>query len=115
MSLPILFMTVVVRTSDVEMRWPGGMAAFRAQYPNCSEDGQIVSVASMSSGEAQEDIDRLVASGFHAGEIAVLELFHGWFETVDWLEIGMVGGRPVCWHSGDSPLGAEPWRSPLFS
>ena len=114
MSLPIVFMTVVIRRPDVERLWPGGFAAFKAKYPNCGDDEQIVSLASMSGGETQEDIDCLVKYGFLPEEIAVLEVFHGWFEQVDWLEIGMVAGRPACWLTGSEPEGAEPWRSPLF-
>jgi hypothetical protein len=113
MSLPIVFMTVVVRIIDLERRWPGGVATFKVQYPHCAEDGQIISLASMSSEEAQEDIDRLIRSGFLPGEIAVLEIFHGWFEQVNWLEIGMDAGRPICWLTGYKPLNVEPWRSPL--
>lgn len=113
MSLPIVFITVILTRTEVERRWPGGLTAFKANSPVCREDAQILSLASLSGGDTQDFLDRLADYAFPPEQIAVLDLLRGWLEKVDWLEIVMVGCHAVCWHVGDEPAGAEPWRSPL--
>ena len=50
MCLPSVFMALVIRKTEVGRHW-GGLVAFKAEYPDCGEDEQIVSLASMSSSE----------------------------------------------------------------
>lgn len=110
MAIRIGFFTLVVRKSDIEAFYPGGLAGFAQRYPHHPEDETLVALGAMSGGEIQEDVDILRALGIAPGRIAVLDKFHGPFEPVDWLETGHLAGRNVCWEKGNPPPAVEPWQ-----
>jgi hypothetical protein len=88
MAIKVTFLTVVTRIETVERRYPGGMEAYtkdnRIEKPY--RDRNITGVLFMSTGEAEEFIEKLVKLGFSYDEIALVDQFFGSFDPCDWLE-----------------------------
>jgi len=96
MVLNIVFLSVVLRKSDIQQRWPDGLEGFNKQYPDCAHDESLVLSAYMSYGEAKGFVYELKVAGFSNNEIAVVDQFHGWQQEVDWLELYESAGRLCC-------------------
>lgn len=75
MSVRITFLSAIIKKSAVKKRYEGGEEQFRADFPYAAEDRHLFLVASMSGGEFDEILERLVAAGldpensFALGEI----------------------------------------------
>jgi len=107
MAIKVTFLTVVTRIETVERRYPGGIDAYvkdnRIAKPY--RDRHIVGVLFMSTGEAEEFIEKLVKLGFHYDEIALVDQSIGSFYLCSWLGTRITpfyfskpGGRESkCW------------------
>ena len=107
MAIKVTFLTVVTRNETVERRYPGGMAKYmqdnRIEKPY--QDRNITGVIFMSTGEAEEFIEKLVKLGFHYDELALVDQSIGPFYLCPWLGTHIVpfyfskpGGRESkCW------------------
>lgn len=54
MTIPMVFLTIVLKKSAVRRHYAGGEAAFRARYPYAAEDRYLFGLASMSGQEMDE-------------------------------------------------------------
>lgn len=54
MTIPMVFLTIVLKKSAVRRHSAGGEAAFRARYPYAAEDRYLFGLASMSGQEMDE-------------------------------------------------------------
>jgi len=107
MAIKVTFLTVVTRIETVERRYPGGIAAYVKD--NLVEppyrDRTITGVIFMSTGEAEEFIEKLVKLGFSYDELALVDQSIGSFYPCAWLETRIIplflskpGGRgSTCW------------------
>ena len=107
MAIKVTFLTVVTRIETVERRYPGGIAAYvkdnRIEKPY--RDRNITGVIFMSTGEAEEFIEKLVKLGFHYDEVALVDQSIGSFYLCSWLGTRIIpfyfskpGGRESkCW------------------
>ena len=107
MAIKVTFLTVVTRIETVEKRYPGGIAAYVKD--NLVEppyrDRTITGVIFMSTGEAEEFIEKLVKLGFSYDELALVDQSIGSFYPCAWLGTRIVplyfskpGGRESkCW------------------
>jgi len=122
--------TVVITTSSLDGRYPGGAAAFAKQCPNSTyrSDGVLSGVTFMVPADAQRFARALTKHGFvdpstaATGEIAVVDQSAGILTNCDWLNVdlkmfrtaeGTAFGATVAWkEGGDSTTFAAPsgWR-----
>ena len=101
MTIRVHCMTVVIKKSAVEHRYPGGLAAFVGSYRPGAEDADLVGMGFMASGEVYQFLDVLAAIGFDpARDFALGDMFIGEM-------LGCEGIRFEC--EGDSPL--DGWRA----
>ena len=63
MSLPVVFLMIVLKKSAVRRHFAGGEVAFRARYPYAAEDRYLFGLASMSG----QDVDGYLAELTSAG------------------------------------------------
>ena len=121
---------VVITTSSLEGRFPGGAAAFAKQCPNSTyrSDGVLSGVSFMVPADAQRFARALTKHGFvdpstaATGEVAVVDQSAGVLTKCDWLNVdlkmfrtaeGTAFGATVAWKEGaDSTTFAAPsgWR-----
>ena len=87
MAIKVTFLTVVTHNEIVERRYPGGMAAYVKDnlIEKPYRDRNITGVIFMSTGEAEEFIDKLVKLGFHYDELALVDQSIGSFYICPWL------------------------------
>ena len=107
MAIKVTFLTVVTRIETVERRYPGGIAAYVKDnlIENPYRDRNISGVIFMSTGEAEEFIEKLLKLGFHYDELALVDQSIGSFYLCPWLGTCIVpfyfskpGGRESkCW------------------
>jgi len=107
MAIKLTFLTVVTRIETVERRYPGGIAAYMKDnlVTDSYRDRNITGVIFMSTGEAEEFIEKLIKLGFSYDELAFVDESIGSFSPCIWLEIRIVpffnskpGGREsTCW------------------
>ncbi|HPL67292.1 MAG TPA: hypothetical protein PLG94_12230 [Smithellaceae bacterium] len=107
MAIKVTFLTVVTRIETVERRYPGGMAAYVKDnlIEKPYRDRNIAGVIFMSTGEAEEFIEKLVKLGFRYNELALVDQSIGPFYLCPWLETRIIpfyfskhGGRESkCW------------------
>ena len=96
MTIRVHCMTVVIKKSAVEHRYPGGLAAFVRSYRPGTEDADLVGRGFMASGDVYRFLDVLAAIGFDsARDFALGDMFMGEMQ-------GCEGIRFEC--QGDSPL-----------
>ena len=107
MAIKVTFLTVVTRIETVEGRYPGGITAYvkdnRIVKPY--KDRNIAGVIFMSTGEAEEFIEKLVKLGFHYDEIALVDQSIGSFYLCSWLGTRIIpfyfskpgGMESKCW------------------
>jgi hypothetical protein len=107
-AVSAIAISVVVRNSTIEARFPGGMPAFARSCPNqtvCT-DGMISRVGFMVRHDAQIFANRLLAAGLApspaeaASEIALVIQGRGFFYPCDWLQFGLFEGYPSVWLAG---------------
>lgn len=63
MSLPVVFLMIVLKKSAVRRHFAGGEAAFRARYPYAAEDRYLFGLASMSGQDVDEYLAELTTAG----------------------------------------------------
>lgn len=63
MSIPVVFLMVVLKKSAVRHHFAGGEAAFRAHYPHAAEDRYLFGLASMSGQDVEEYLAELTTAG----------------------------------------------------
>jgi len=107
MAIKVTFLTVVTRIETVERRYPGGIAAYVKDnlIEKPYRDRNITGVIFMSTGEAEEFIEKLVKLGFSYDELALVDQSIGLFFLCPWLETHIApffnskpGGRESkCW------------------
>ena len=87
MAIKVTFLTVVTRNETVERRYPGGMVAYVKDnlIEKPYQDRNITGVIFMSTGEAEEFIEKLVKIGFTYDEIALVDQSIGPFYLCPWL------------------------------
>lgn len=64
MSIPLLFLSAVVRKSDIDSHYPGGCVAFESQYLLAREDDDLYAIVSMSGLELEERLAKIKSDGF---------------------------------------------------
>lgn len=62
MTLPVVFLTIVLKKSAVLRHYAGGEAAFRVRYPYAAEDRYLFGLASMSGQEMDELLAELAVA-----------------------------------------------------
>ena len=107
MAIKVTFLTVVTRNETVERRYPGGMDAYVKDnlVTDTYRDRNITGVIFMSTGEAEEFIEKLVKLGFHYDEIALVDRSIGSFYLCSWLGTRIIpfyfskpgGMESKCW------------------
>lgn len=123
MAILIEGITVIVRRPAVEERYAGGLEAFAAAAPTplvCLDD-DLIAVAFMDPGEAEEYCTGLAEAGIRFGdeerppEVAIADQFHGLLTETDWIELARVDfdeeGHEitVAWfHEGEEHTGDLP-------
>ena len=115
MAIKVTFLTVVTRNETVERRYPGGMVAYVKDnlIEKPYQDRNITGVIYMSTGEAEEFIEKLVKIGFTYDEIALVDQSIGPFYLCPWLGTRIVpfyfskpgGTESKCW------LKKKPWNT----
>ena len=115
MAIKVTFLTVVTRNETVERRYPGGMSAYVKDnlIEKPYRDRNITGVIFMSTGEAEEFIEKLTKLGFHHDEIALVDQSVGLFDLCPWLGTHIVsfhlpkvvGRESKCW------LKRKPWNT----
>ncbi len=87
MAIPIEFMTIVIRKPALKTQWYGGLETFLRNHAGAAEDDDLLGLAFMSSGEAQELVERLRLGGLQGGrDFALGEMFHGEWEACEGIE-----------------------------
>ena len=115
MAIKVTFLTVVTRNETVERRYPGGMVAYVKDnlIEKPYQDRNITGVIFMSTGEAEEFIEKLVKIGFTYDEIALVDQSIGPFYLCPWLGTRIIpfyfskpgGTESKCW------LKKKPWNT----
>ena len=115
MAIKVTFLTVVTRNETVERMYPGGMVAYVKDnlIEKPYQDRNITGVIFMSTGEAEEFIEKLVKIGFTYDEIALVDQSIGPFYLCPWLGTRIVpfyfskpgGTESKCW------LKKKPWNT----
>lgn len=91
MTIPINFLTVVLKKAAIETGYPGGLANFLEKHPGAQNDDYLVGVSFMGGGDLQMFVDSLKAGGFDlVNGLAVGELFHGEWEHCNGIEFQAV-------------------------
>lgn len=87
MTIVIKFLTVVTRIGTIERRYPGGLDTYVKDnlVGSSFRDRHIAGVIFMSTGEAEEFIDKLVSLGFNDDELALMDQFAGKIFHCPWL------------------------------
>jgi hypothetical protein len=112
--------SVIVRNSTIEARFPGGISTFGLSRPNetlCS-DGEISRVGFLVENDARSFIARLLEAGIvppeneASSEIALIVEGMGFLYPCEWLQIGLFDGRPAAWlaSSGRGKLAINRWE-----
>lgn len=132
MSVLVECISVVVRRSEIERCYPGGLAGYRADCPNrtfCADE-HLVRIGFMAerdvsifmlrglgrAGLASSPTGRVEDLEFRSNSVAVVEQRRGpWHpEASAWLEyVDRPDGVSVCWLAGEPPgeLAAPPdWK-----
>lgn len=95
MTIVIKFLTVVTRVETIKRKYPGGIDAYMEEnlVTDAYRDRNIAGVIFMSTGEAEEFIDKLVNLGFsyiknnnESDEIALIDMFVGPLLPCPWIE-----------------------------
>lgn len=61
--IAIHFLTAVFTKEGIATAYPGGLEAFRADYPEATEDDALLGIASMSGGDMGALIDDILGKG----------------------------------------------------
>ena len=119
MALAIDGICVVISSNTVELRFPGGIAAYEKECPNATycSDGKICRVAFMVESDARAFAERLTNYGFRspsneASEVALVAQRFGLLHPCGWLELdlrtivaadGRRLGATIAWLRGEDP------------
>lgn len=109
MAIPVIALTLAVTKDEVARNYPGGLSGFIERYPVHARDGHLIGLSFASKNDLYQETGRLLAQGVLITSIAVVDQIYGQLEQRDWLEIGELDGRPVCWLQGDAPANAGSW------
>jgi hypothetical protein len=105
MAVSIAYYSVVVQIKTIASRFPGGLAGYRAACPNLTwcADEHISRIGFMAFEDVERFVHMLERAGIRRTEIAVTRQDRGLIEPRDWLETGIIEGRPIAWRSGTIP------------
>jgi hypothetical protein len=122
MSVLVEAISVIVRRSSVESRYPGGNAQYERDCPNrtfCADE-HLTRVGFMAPLDVKSFVEQLGKLGFvhvrdgKAIDIAVVDQMHGPTAECDWLEAGKhPDGYAAAWLAGTLPGGfchPEGWQ-----
>jgi hypothetical protein len=102
MSVPLRFMTAIVRKDDLSQHFPGGIPAFQDAFAPAIEDESLYALCSMSSGELGEIVEKLASSGFDTDRhVAIGDMWAGPFHEVP----------GIVFESGSSDNGMPQWSA----
>ena len=100
MSIPISFITAVVKKSAVRKLYPAGIDGFRRDFPGAREDAYLFGLASMPGGEFQEILDRLTSAGLDLAHCcAIGEMFSGEDEACPGIKFSQTVQWPPRWEA----------------
>lgn len=96
MAIPVAILTAVIKKSEIEASYPGGLHQFLRDQPDASEDEHLFGVSFMSGGDLQEFIDSLGAKGVDVRVgLAIGEQFRGEWQSCEGIEfVAMQPGKP---------------------
>ncbi|WP_050415191.1 hypothetical protein [Azoarcus sp. CIB] len=77
MTLPVVFLMIVLKKSAVRHHFPGGEAGFRARYPYAAEDRYLFGLGSMSGQDLEEYLAELRAAGIDTQRCCAIADRHG--------------------------------------
>ena len=94
MTILVKFLTVVTRIGTIKKKYPGGLDAYMKDnlVGDSYRDRHIAGVLFMSTGEAEEFIEKLVSLGFSYDELALVDQFAGKIFPCPWL------GTSISWY-----------------
>jgi hypothetical protein len=109
---------VIILKSAVERCFPGGLDGFaRQDLANLSEDGHILRVGFMGTGDALSFVSELEEVGLrYLGQEAdsdIAVVVGSDSACPPWLSVGQVNGYAACWATGHS-AGDLAWPEPGF-
>lgn len=112
MSVLVQAISVIVRSSSIEQKYPGGMAAYARDCPNqtfCA-DKHLTRVGFMDQSDAQAYVGKLQMQGLSfvrnasADEIVIVDQFDGPTLPCSWIEFTRQGDTlSRCWLKGAPP------------
>lgn len=112
MSVVVEGISVIVRRSILEQKYPGGFNTYRTNCPNktfCA-DAHLTRVGFMVPNDVQQFVGQLQMHGLEfvsegiAADIAVLDQMRGPTVPCSWLEFTKYpDGVAVCWLAGEEP------------
>ena len=83
MSIPLRFMTAIVRKDVIATFYPGGLTLFQQTFNPVIEDNCLYAISSMSSGELGEIVEKLGSTGFDTDRhVAIGDMWAGPFHEV---------------------------------
>lgn len=112
MAVLIEAISVVVPNRVIDARYPGGIAAYRADVPNSTfcTDGSLTRVGFMSPLDVKEFHSRLasrigvaIPTGGEWFDLAAVDQFEGPTLPTPWLQVGEVDGVAAAWLEGEIP------------
>lgn len=112
MSVLVEAISVVVRRTTLQEKYPGGFAAYRADCPNqtfCA-DAYLARVGFMDPSDVQQFVGHLQMRGLEflvdgaVADIAVLDQLRGPTMSCEWLRFARnADGTALCWLNGEEP------------
>lgn len=83
MSIPLRFMTAVIRKDAIATHYPGGLTLFQTMFNPAIEDECLYALCSMSGGELGEVVEKLGSTGFDTDRhVAIGDMWAGPFHAV---------------------------------
>jgi hypothetical protein len=97
MTIPVSFLTAILKKEIIGTSYPGGLSRFMQDYPDLPEDAQLIGVPFMSGADLQDFVDSLKAIGFDVAQgLAIGEMHHGEWEGCAGIEFSALEpGNPL--------------------
>lgn len=76
-GLPARFTTLVMKKSAIRSTYPGGLGRFQRDYPRTLEEGDLIGLVFMSTGELWETVEVLRGQGYDMDAYGVLDASAG--------------------------------------
>lgn len=71
-GVPIRFVTVVLKKSEIESSYPGGLSGILERFPDALRDERLIGLVSTSAGEAEGLVSELRSAGLDMDKGAAL-------------------------------------------